>query len=328
MDDLAQNIDDALCQRDPSACNRSITLCHYQLSQALGQVLGDQAGANFHSWAVWGSRKAGTTIRQEDLHRAKDDAMRVGAASGLAIGAGLARYLSGRAGQGFWFGIASVVGPVVGAKSAEQMAIWSRKKAARLILHGNKLVINDIGRVSARFCQRFKDRSQLNEENLDAFVSSIAEPLLSEAFLCYGQCALARSVRSKQEFAYFGNCLAILYEHQKLQPFIKSAMPLMVRRCVTKRLLSFEIGDRKLAVSENVPNLQRHPYPAGLTEITDSRLTEFLKEWQRPGGSARRTAADDWSKIEHRMGYIVELFRRFHNDPSVVAPPYPVSATS
>jgi hypothetical protein len=32
-------------------------------------VTGTDAGANFHSWAVWGSKKARVIVRQEDLFR-------------------------------------------------------------------------------------------------------------------------------------------------------------------------------------------------------------------------------------------------------------------
>jgi len=48
----------------------NITRLHFFLSTALREVVGPEAGANFHSWAVWGSRKAGVTIRQEDKDQA------------------------------------------------------------------------------------------------------------------------------------------------------------------------------------------------------------------------------------------------------------------
>ena len=75
MNNLLESIDQAVSLKEPAECNRAITECHYQLSQALRRITGPDAGANFHSWAVWGSKKAGVTIRQEDLDQAKDDAM-------------------------------------------------------------------------------------------------------------------------------------------------------------------------------------------------------------------------------------------------------------
>jgi hypothetical protein len=325
MQDLSTRIDHALSQQDPSLCNRAITICHYDLSRALSEILGPKAGANFHSWAVWGSRKAGVTIRQEDLHQARDDAMRAGGASGFVIGTGVARYLSGRTGHGFWYGLGSLLGTVSGAKCAEQIAIWSRRKAAKLVLAGNKLVLNDIGRVTARFCQEFAESKSLSTEAVEAFTGSIDDPLLRQAFKYYGTAALSESPRDKQEAAYFANCLAILYEHQKLQPYIKGAMPLVVRRCVTKRLLSFEIGELSLAVSEDVPHLGCHPFPPDLAELRGPELHTFLQKWDRDLGSTARSAASDWTKLSHRMAYIVDLFRRFHADSNVMLEPYPKS---
>ena len=49
----------------------------------LQAVTGPDAGANFHTWAVWGSRKAGVTIRQEDLGEALKNATVVSGIVGL-----------------------------------------------------------------------------------------------------------------------------------------------------------------------------------------------------------------------------------------------------
>ena len=320
---LDQTIDSALALRDAAECNRAITECHYGLSKALLGILGQDSGVNFHSWAVWGSKKAGVTVRQEDLHQAREDAMRAGGVAGLAVGIAVARLLSQRYGRDFWYGVGSVIGPIAGSRTGEALAIWSRRKAAKLVLQGNNLVLNDIGRVTARFCARFADREQLSEQTLRLFTSEIEDPLLRRAFEAYGRCALANDRQEKHEACYLANCLAILYEHQKLQPMIKGAMPLVVRRCVTKRLLSFEIGSLQLAVSKDVPSLQGHAFPPTLQHLKDPNLREFLKKWDRKPDSVQDTAASDWTLLEHRMAYILDLFRRFHTDSNVLATPYP-----
>ncbi len=101
----------ACTEPDAVRSNRMITGLHYLLSEELAKAMGREGGPNFHSWAVWGSRKAGATIRQEDLDNAIHNA---------SITAG-------------------VVGSVVGA--------------ARLVLEGNQIVLQDIGRQSARFLE-------------------------------------------------------------------------------------------------------------------------------------------------------------------------------
>ncbi|MGB3354320.1 MAG: hypothetical protein WBB00_16280, partial [Mycobacterium sp.] len=51
----------------PILCNLRITVTHHELSTALRAITGTDSGANFHTWAVWGSKKAGKTIRREDI---------------------------------------------------------------------------------------------------------------------------------------------------------------------------------------------------------------------------------------------------------------------
>ncbi len=75
-------IAEACAEPDPARCNRQITRLHYELSNALREALGRESGPNFHSWAVWGSRKAGMTIRQEDLDGAVRGATAAAALAG------------------------------------------------------------------------------------------------------------------------------------------------------------------------------------------------------------------------------------------------------
>ncbi|MDP1561094.1 MAG: hypothetical protein Q8M16_06830 [Pirellulaceae bacterium] len=79
---------------DPILSNFRITRIHYLLSVGLANAIGPDAGANFHSWAVWGSRKAGVTIRQEDRDQASRDATLVAGTVGAVVGIGVGWGLS------------------------------------------------------------------------------------------------------------------------------------------------------------------------------------------------------------------------------------------
>lgn len=317
MASLEQQIELVLCEPDPARCNQAITEAHYTLSLTLRGLLGEEAGANFHSWAVWGSKKAGYTIRQEDLDTALVDATRAGAISGGLTGLSLAHKLGGR----FWYPLGLAVGGVSGALSGRAIARWSRRRASQLVLQGNRLVLDDIGRVTARFCSTFN--SSLKLSALEEFCAEIRQPLLRQAFWHYGQAALSEDVQARCQHAYFANLLAILHEHRKLQPYIASSMPFIVKRCVTKRLMRFEIGALSLSVSEDVPPLSAmRNFPEALESLVLTELVDFLAQWERVQGKLDSSRATDWSQIEHRMAYIVGLFRRYHVDPSVVAAPY------
>jgi hypothetical protein len=132
-----------------------ITRLHYLLSEALADRLGRAGGPNFHSWAVWGSQKAGVTIRQEDLDSAIGNATATASVVGSVIGAATGLF------TGRWFlwpdyftgATGAGVGTIAGGWTGRQIAIWSRRKAAKLVLHGNQIVIRDIGEQSARFLE-------------------------------------------------------------------------------------------------------------------------------------------------------------------------------
>ena len=87
-------ITDAIQTPDPFLSNFKITRLHYLLSNALLEAGGPDAGANFHSWAIWGSRKAGVTIRQEDKDQASRDATLVAGIVGAVVGVGVGWLLS------------------------------------------------------------------------------------------------------------------------------------------------------------------------------------------------------------------------------------------
>ncbi len=93
---VAEQIDEAVDDRDPVLSNLRITLVHQQLSLALRQLIGQSSGANFHTWAVWGSRTAGRTIRHEDL----PVPMRVVTPAATLGGAGAAAVMRARRGPG------------------------------------------------------------------------------------------------------------------------------------------------------------------------------------------------------------------------------------
>jgi hypothetical protein len=144
-------IRDACGVREPSRSNQMITRVHYQLSEALADRLGRTGGPNFHTWAVWGSRKAGVTIRQEDLDSAIRNATVtagiVGGIVGAATGVLAGRFLRVAANSANAV-LGSGLGIIVGGWTGRRIAIWSREQAAKLVLDGNQTVLADIGEQS------------------------------------------------------------------------------------------------------------------------------------------------------------------------------------
>jgi hypothetical protein len=294
-------IENACAEQDWARSNNLVTRLHYLLSEALADKLGREAGPNFHSWAVWGSRKAGVTIRQEDLDSAIRNATVTAGIVGSVIGAAVG-FLTGR-----WLGwspdsvtasVGAGIGALTGGWAGKQIAIWSRAEAAKLILQGNQLVLQDIGAQSARFLELLEDGA--TSEGRRVFFAGLrpgsteshGQDRLAAAFSCYLKALDSNDLETKREAMIAGNCEAVYHEHIRLEPYIRSAMPLIVRRCATQRLMNYEIGGKTLTVGKDIP------------------------------GAQLPTAASNWTKIEERMRYIFALFRQFHNAPEVFSAPY------
>ncbi len=318
---------------DASLSNRRITLVHYRLSQVLQAVTGDDAGANFHTWAVWGSRKAGVTIRQEDLGQAMHNATVVAGIVGLLVGlivswVSIAFWLTALS----WFivPLSALVGMCCGALAGRWIATYSRREAARLILEGNRIVLEDIGKQTARFVALFHDKNAEDARSLDRFLAELrpgetasgGHALLRQAFTQYYNARYATDLKPKHEAAYFANCLAVLHEHIRLEPYIKKSMPYIIRKCATKRLMQFDVGTVSLTVSEEVPALDGVPFPDSLRELSSRELATFLNGANGWGGDLLRSPARDWTNIRERMRYIVQLFRVMHLEQSVFSQPY------
>ncbi len=325
---LQQEIRQALAEPDAVLANLKITRCHFLLAQALQRTLGAGAGANFHSWAVWGSRKAGVTIRQEDLDQARRDGSVVGGCVGAVVGWGCG-WLLGWATH--WLPGAALLGAGCGLAVGRLIIRHSRQRSAELILAGNRTVLEDIGLQTARFVEWLVQIPAAPTTELADFLAGLpSEPpqstLLRRAFAHYFEAYQAKDAAAKQEATYLGNCFAVWHEHVRLEPFIKGAMPVIIRRCVTRRLLQFEVGSLSLAVAQDVPatgvfgQLAAADSPQKAADLYLLRSVggrAFGKEAAHAG-----TAARDWTAIKERMRYVFALFRTFHAEPQVCLAPY------
>ncbi|TWU11332.1 hypothetical protein CA54_01380 [Symmachiella macrocystis] len=323
---------------DAVLANFRITRLHYLLSTVLREVVGAEAGANFHSWAVWGSRKAGVTIRQDDKDQASRDATVVAGIVGGLVGVGVGWAFAAYAGWLWWvsFVFWLVVGILVGGYCGFLLAGYTRKAASRLILEGNCIVLDDIGRETARYLEYAHQHSSRDAGRAAAWQEFLAtfrdgpterggQDLLRRTFEQYETARLTNDYQVAHECNYFANCLAVLHENIRLQPYISRSLPYLIRKCVTQRLMTYSVGEQLLAVHEDVPSLDGAVFPETLMTINSSELRAFLdgpEGWDTGRGTLKITRTNDWTKIRERMGYIVNLFRTRHLDPNVVASPY------
>jgi hypothetical protein len=322
-----REIDEIISIPDPVLCNLRITLAHYQLSRMLRAVTGADAGANFHTWAVWGSKKAGETIRQEDTRRLKQLTHLISGSCGVGVVAATLTVP--------WF-LPAVAGLTLGGVIGIGPAALLRRslnRTRREILAGNRTVLEDIGNVTARFVSAFYGHSQLQPDNLERFLATLTpgkteaggQALLGRAFLHYYQASYEKDLDRKHEQTFLANCYAILHEHIRLEPYIKAALPAPFRRLITARMLRFYIGGRPLHVHHDVPPDQQQIFPETLRKLDNAELIAFLEgmeAWDRTPNTLESSGAVDWSNLKDRMNFIVDLFRTRHLSSAVFAPPF------
>ncbi len=322
-----RQIDAATAGHDPILCNLKITLAHQRLSLALHQITGPDSGANFHTWAVWGSKKAGRTIREEDLSLLSPSSVNAGTALAAGVGAAVAR---GRPRRRVGVSLASGAGAGVALRGARSALLG---RAAKDIFGGNVTVLTDIGRQTARFVCAFGEPAARTDDRLAEFQAELrpgppkdqGQDLLRAAYRCYFEAAREADLDRRDELMLCANLYAILHEHQRLEPYIDDSVPRPVRRFVTEHLLSYSVGPERMRVSRDVPTWNGSAFPKTLRTIEMPELERFLRGpsgWDRTPDSLTGSAAKDWTKLADRMNYIVDLFRSRQSDPDLFEPPF------
>ncbi|MEO8288735.1 MAG: hypothetical protein ABI670_20135 [Chloroflexota bacterium] len=321
-----ERIGAALCTTDPVLCNLRITMAHYELSLAFREVLGPDTGANFHTWAAWGSRKAGMTIRQEDIPGLRTFAAIAGGILGIAGAGVIQRVRKSTA-------LSPLLGFAIGGLGFYAFARKMLGISTQRILGGNITVLDDIGRATARYICTFSRHTEPDEARLAAFLATLrpgptvagGQDLLRDAFTHYYRAQHEADPNTRDEYMLLANLSAILHEHIRLEPYIDGSMPRPLRRLITSALLHYQVGPDQLDVEHDVPAWTAPGSPTTLTAIENPDLRIFLNGpggWDRTPDSNVGSRARDWSDIHDRMNYICDLFRSRQFDPGLFTQPY------
>lgn len=320
-------IDGAIGDPDPANANARITLIHRELSLALTRIIGADAGPAYHAWAVWASKRAGRSIRKEDARWT----LVAAPIAGLAATALPTTLLAGRKRPAARVAGALGMG-ILGAVAGRWTAARLMARTSEAILGGNKTVIDDLGRQSARFVCAFADEKDRTPEGLEAFLAQLStEPssqggqsMLRDAYRQYFNAALDTDPDRRAEAMLLGSMSALLHEHWRLQPFIVDSIPPFLSRPVTARALTFQVGEDVHNVGRDVqpPAGRPHFFPETLVTIESPELQRFLADWDRTPHTPVGSAASDWNDIGDRINYIVDLFRTRQDDPNLLRPPF------
>ena len=232
----------------------------------------------------------------------------------------------------------SVLRPAGGIGAGLFAALVCRRTASRAmarasgaILAGNKTVIDDLGRRSSQFVCAFLREADRTPEGLAAFLAELSpapsaeggQSLLRDAYREHFKAAQESDPDRRDEAMLLGSMSALLHEHWRLQPLIDDSIPPLLRRVVTARALTFQVGGREHSVGRDVVPPSGSPdFPVTLATIESPELRAFLAQWDRTPDTQVGSAARDRSDIGDRINYIVDLFRTHQHDPALLRPPF------
>ena len=91
----------------------------------------------------------------------------------------------------------------------------------------------------------------------------------------------------------------------------------------TERMMQLATADEVLVFHKDVPPpAGAGLFPPDLVEISLPELVTAFDRWDRTGRTGIGTAVEDWSVLDARMNYIVNLFRSRQQHPPILAPPF------
>lgn len=230
--------------------------------------------------------------------------------------------------------LAALLGLTLGVFGAWGVHVELEKARAR-ISHGNRIVLEEIGSATLRFVVAAQRRSNTTEPDaVDRFFTELTpgptaiggQDLLSHAFRAYDRASRVSDREHRHQLVFAANCFAVWHEHIRLQRDIAGAIPVLLRGCVTRRLLDFRVGAEHLHVGRDLMSFDGATWPATLTALSEQSAVdavEALRDPRRSPDDLSGSAASSWAALDQRMNYVVDLFRSRHLARGVFDDPYP-----
>jgi hypothetical protein len=204
---------------DPVIRNLNITHCYYEISSAMKEIIGENP--NWCTYAVWASKQAGQSIRQEDLIRSLEYRLRNSHDILLLLqNISLSDILKNIP------DLNSFINSIINLLDAKRIF----ESSSNSIANGNRKVFEEIGKEFARFLHHFNENN-FTEESLKSFIDKLkpgdspdGQDLLKDAFTSYFKARSENDPKFKAELFHYANLLIGFHEQTRLQPEIVEAM--------------------------------------------------------------------------------------------------------
>lgn len=311
----AREINGVVNTKDDTLRNLKITQDYSKLSKEMREMLGPDSGANWPTFATWASRQAGETIRQEDL----GTTAKVGKKALDALGP-VSRFVP-------------ILAP---AKAGSDMYDASSAQVAK----GNRKVYQEIAPQFARFIETFKGDKAPDPEKLKKFqegfkagsVENGGQDGLKEAFNNYYKAMFEKDPDKKKELMFLANGQVGAHEQTRLQPEIQGALPYGSREFATSNMMRLGLPDGRggvnsVSLGEDVPMFRGRTAPKELQQLQNTDAQNMVNKWDRNPNHVQGSGAKDWTNMNERMNYILDLFRSRHDDPALFQDPFTPNQT-
>jgi hypothetical protein len=339
--------------QDPVLRNLWITTAYHDLARGMTTPLGG-VNLSWPAFATWASKTAGASIRGEELPTLFKEALHASSPVRRAIER-LADHL-GPIGEHFEEGVSRAIDQALAGVSRHiaEGNLMVFQELGPLFGRMVKAFGGGGGPDAAR-------RAAIIDAARAADGDVKATAQLRIVFAWYWDAASEPDRRVKAERILFANALTGLTEQVRLQPKIKEALdapieaslgawlddvlrdkpgffkvvarPLLRlvieeieslwRRVATEHLITLGTPDGRFRLFKDVPADGDAPrFPQDLSQIRVAELVEFLAKYDRTGGTGIGSGARDWSDLDERMSYIVNLFRSRQQDADFLRPPF------
>jgi len=297
---------------DPVIRNLQITECYSRLAAA---VADGRPGANWCTFATWASRQAGSTIRGEDVLDLLQRELGRGAELLHPI-ASLWRWLLRRG----LFNRTSPLGRAIWSLHTPFDAI---ELASDAVARGNLKVFAEIGLEFARYLA----------SDFDAFMAGLQDPELRQAFTHLEQ----GRTTGDAGLVVLANLEIGLHEQKRLQPEIREALDAATapERPLLRRILGWPLQRQLTKLSRAVITdslmvlslpgavlLLGHNLDRPMPPVANADLEALLARYEPVPPAPDDCGARDWAELDQRMHYIAHLFRAYHDDAALTAPPF------
>lgn len=336
--------------------NLKITQCYYDLSAEFANVI-DAGNANWCTFATWASKTAGISIRDQELPRVLLAFLRDEAKLRPKLGpVTLWIYQQTWSKVDMFEQVRNTIRRVSEEVAEGNLRVFA--ELAPLFLRFTQIM-------SGPAASRSENFSQFLSVLKPGQTTHGGQELLRQAFSNYAKAADEPDSKKQAQMMLLANCQIGLHEQTRLQEDIQAAMDAPVAVVISDGLgrllwirmtfillspfgvsrehlrLTIQKEWQRVATRSSMnlslpggrvlPLGGKHiPWPTQIPEVLrmldNSDLITLLRQYDDDLDQLRTKGADNWSKLDDRMGFICELFRSSQQNTDLFDQPFSQSA--